>query len=129
MKKRALSVLIFVMALTMLSKPLLYAYEDEMPRMGGGRGMMNGNKMDGENMMGMHMMMKLMMEKSVVATSDGGIVVARGNKITKYDKDLNVVKEVEVKMDMAAMGQNMKEMMEQCPMMKAPMMGEEEAAT
>lgn len=78
----------------------------------------SGKEMMGGKMKGMHMMMKWMMEKSVVATSDGGLVVVAGNKITKYDQDLNVVKEAEIKMDLEAMGRSMKEMMAQCPMMK-----------
>ncbi len=65
----------------------------------------------------MMMQTKMMMEKSVVATSDGGVVIVTGNKMTKYDKDLNVVKEVEMKMDMEAMEKNMKEMREKCSMM------------
>ena len=45
-------------------------------------------------MMGhMHaMMMKGMTGTSLVATSDGGVVVFHGNTLTKYDKNLNVVK-------------------------------------
>ena len=66
-------------------------------------------------------MMKGMMEKKVVATSDGGVVVLVGNKLVKYDKDLNLVKEVEIKIDMAAMQKSMMEMMKDCPMMKGGM--------
>ena len=66
--------------------------------MDGKSGMMGKGMMDGK-MMGMCPMMKSMMERSVVATSDGGVVVVMGNKLTKYDKDLNVVKEAELKMD------------------------------
>ena len=75
-----------------------------------GKGMMDGK------MMGMmkHGMMMKMMEKNVVATSDGGIVIVAGNKVTKYDKNLNLVKEVELKNDM----EGMKKMMADCPMMK-----------
>ena len=58
-----------------------------------------------------------MMNKSVVPTSDGGIVIVAGNKITKYDKDLNVVKEAEVKVDMEATKKQMADMMKMCPMM------------
>ena len=58
------------------------------------KGMMKGMKT--HNMMKMHGMMM----KSVVATSDGGVVVVAGHKITKYDKDLNLVKEVEMKKGM-----------------------------
>lgn len=82
-------------------------------------GMMGGGKMMG--MMGMCPMMQSMMQKQVVATNDGGIVVVTGNKITKYDKDLNVVKEVEQKMDMDGMQKMMENMKSMCPMMKGMM--------
>ena len=82
-----------------------------------GKGMMDGK------MMRMCPMMKSMMDRNVVATSDGGIVVAVGNKLTKYDKDLNVVKEVELKMDMEGMQKMMENMKGMCPMMKGMMGG------
>ena len=88
------------------------------------KGMMGKGMMDEKgSMMGTHGMMTKMMEKSVVATSDGGIVVVMGNKLTKYDKDLNVVKEVELRMDMEGMQKMMSDMMEKCPMMKGMMGG------
>ncbi len=59
----------------------------------GGRGehsgMMGGNKMGKMGMMGMH--------PTMVATSDGGVVVLMGNKLVKYDGNLELVKEVEMK--------------------------------
>ncbi len=64
------------------------------------------------------MVMKGMMEKSIIATTEGGVIVLAGNKIVKYDKDLNVVKEVEIKVDVEAMQKNIMEMMKNCPMMK-----------
>ncbi len=93
-----------------------------------GMGMMKGDMMDkggmmGGKMMGMCPMMQSMMQKSVVATSDGGIIIVTWNKLTKYDKDLNVVKEVEVKMDMEGMQKMMDNMKGMCPMMKG-MMGD-----
>jgi hypothetical protein len=110
-----------LLAAVALSLPVYAHDESEEMKMGmmeekgsEGKGMMGGKRMD------MHqMMMKKMMEKSVVATSDGGIVIVTANKITKYDKDLNLVKEVETKMDM----ESMKEMMGKCPMMKGGMKG------
>jgi len=81
-----------------------------------GGGMMEKGMMDGK-MSGMHSMMKSMMERSIIATSDGGIVIVIGNKMTKYDKDLNVVKEVELKMDMEGMQKMMDDMKSMCPMM------------
>ena len=72
--------------------------------------------MKGDKGMGMmkHGMMMKMMEKNVVATSDGGIVIVAGNNLTKYDKNLKLVKEVELKSDMEGMNR----MMADCPMMK-----------
>lgn len=69
------------------------------------------------------MMMKGMMERSMIAAVDGGVIVLAGNKLIKYDKDLNVVKEVEIATDMEAV---QKKMMRNCDMMKGGMM--EEAA-
>lgn len=101
-----------------------------------GKGMMDGNDMMQKGMMGqpmmgkampmmcpMHMMMcQGVMQKDVVATSDGGAIVMVDNKLLKYDKDLNLVKEVELKIDMKAMQDKMqtmmKECMEKCQMMK-----------
>ncbi len=73
----------------------------------------------------------MMMGKSgIVATQDGGVIVMTGNKLYKYDKDLNLVKEAEVKMDMEGMQKMMTEMKEKCPMChemmeRCGMMGEE----
>ena len=38
----------------------------------------------------------MMNKDSVVATADGGVVVMQGPRLLKYDKDLNLVKEVEL---------------------------------
>jgi hypothetical protein len=102
-----------------------------------GKGMMDGNDMMmqkgmmGQGMMGkgmpmmcpMHMMMcQGVMQKDIVATSDGGAIVMVDNKLLKYDKDLNLVKEAELKIDMKAMQEKiqtmMKDCMEKCQMMK-----------
>ena len=53
----------------------------------------------------------MMKHKCVVATSDGGVVVMMGDKLAKYDKNLNLVKETELKMEE-------KESDEECPMCK-----------
>ena len=92
-----------------------------------GKGMMDGEMMGGK-MMGMCPMMKSMMERSVVATSDGGVIVVMGNKLTKYNKDLNVVKEVELKTDMEGMQKMTENMKGMCPMMKG-MMGKDEKSS
>ena len=78
------------------------------------KGMMGGEH---KGMMGHGMMCPLcssMMERQVVATGDGGFVVILGSKAMKYDKDLNVVKETELKMDVQGMMDKMKD----CPMCK-----------
>jgi len=81
-----------------------------------------GSMMGGKDKMMHHgMMMKKMMQKEMVATPDGGVIVMAGNKLMKYDKDLNLVKEVEIKVDMEAMMKKMKEcseMMKKCGMDK-----------
>ena len=98
---------------------LALAQMDKGKEMMGDKGMMG---MMGDKGMGMCPMMggmmSSMMGKSMVGTSDGGVIVLAGNKLVKYDKDLNVVKEVEVKMDMEGMQKNMMDMMKNCPMMK-----------
>jgi len=50
-----------------------------------------------------------MMQKEMIATEDGGVVVLVGNKLIKYDKNLNVVKEAEIKIDTEGMMKKMKE--------------------
>ena len=58
---------------------------------------MQEKQMDKERMGGMVMQMMGTMQKQIVATNDGGIIIMTGNKLLKYDKDLNLVKEVELK--------------------------------
>lgn len=49
-------------------------------------------------MMDKGMMMKGMMNKtSMVAANDGGVIILNGQKLSKYDANLNLVKEVEIK--------------------------------
>lgn len=79
--------------------------ESQKSMMGSGMMMQQGQK---EGMRPMpSMMMKSMMEKSMVATQDGGVVVLIGNKLLKYDKNLNLQKEVEIKIDTVAMKDKM----------------------
>ena len=61
---------------------------------------MKEKQIEKERMGGM-MMTKMMgiMQKQMVATNDGGVIVLSGNKLLKYDKDLNLVKEAELKTD------------------------------
>ena len=46
--------------------------------------------------------------KSMIGTPDGGVIVLAGNRLLKYDKDLNLLKEVEIEgSDMPRMGSYM----------------------
>ena len=79
--------------------------------MGGGmmgqQGMMGKGMMGQQGMTGMHTMSGMMGGSSMVATQDGGIIVLIGNKLLKYDKDLNLVKEVEIKIDWESLNKTM----------------------
>lgn len=73
-----------------------------------GRGMMDTNDMPwGRG--GMHPMAGMICNSSLAATEDGGAIVMMGNKLMKYDKDLNLVKEVEIKIDWEKMHKAWKE--------------------
>lgn len=68
-------------------------------------GMMEGGK-DGKGrekgmMKMMHKMHGMMRSPTMVASNDGGVIVLTGNKLYKYDKNLTLVKEAEIKMEMA----------------------------
>ncbi|MCR4337130.1 MAG: hypothetical protein NUV91_04915, partial [Candidatus Omnitrophica bacterium] len=65
----------------------------------------------------MHGMMESMVEKSVMIMPDGGVLVVMGNKLSKFDKDLNLIKEVTLTVDTEGMKKMMSDMKEICPMM------------
>lgn len=74
------------------------AWQDSQQGPQGGPGMMMGR---GQGMgmgmgKGMGMMGGMMQKDTVVATSDGGVVIMQGPRLLKYDKDLTLVKEVEL---------------------------------
>jgi hypothetical protein len=58
-----------------------------------------------------------MMDRQVVATADGGIIIVAGAKVVKYDKDLNLVKEIELGGGMPSMHGTKMGGMKQCPVM------------
>lgn len=80
-----------------------------------------------EHMMSMcpmhHMMMGSMMSKTIVPTEDNGVIVLAGEKLMKFDKDLNLVKEAQVPIDTEAIQSKMTQMMGKCPMCKGMMQG------
>jgi hypothetical protein len=65
-----------------------------------GNPMMGGKHMDTEGSKAADMLMRYVMGKQIVATSDGGIVIAIGNKLYKYDSSLNFQKEVDIPLDL-----------------------------
>jgi hypothetical protein len=85
-------------------------------------GMRHGGMMDSSAMCGM-MMMHFMKPSTAFSTQDGGFVVIMGNKIMKYDKNVDLKKEVEIKVDTTAM-KKMMQQMQQCPMMKSGAAGD-----
>ena len=83
--------------------------------MGPGPGMMGGPGMG--KMCPMHAgMMAGMMGRSSMIASGNYIYVMAGNMLMKYDQNLRLVKEVEIKMDTAKMREMMQECMKSCPM-------------
>ena len=64
------------------------------------------------------MNMQLMLERQMVATSDGGVVVWLGQKLVKYDKDLNLVKESELALYAEKQYERFFESRQTCPMCK-----------
>jgi hypothetical protein len=52
----------------------------------------------------------------MTATPDGGVIVAVGDRLIKYDNQLNVVKDTEMKIDMNQMFSSVQKMMEKCPL-------------
>ncbi len=111
--KRLAAILTTVLCLSFL--PSVFA-QNQTGQPGGmmGGGMMNQGRMGscGPGHMGM---MAGLMGGSMVATPDGGVVLYAGQKLMKFDKDLKLVKEVEVKIDTAALLKTMQEMWQNCP--------------
>lgn len=136
--KRVLLVAVPVALLVMAGTYGVFAQQDtqtpsQTPGMGRGPGMMRGMGMMGQPGQ-MHgcaacgMMTGAMMWKTMTATPDGGVIIAIGNRLIKYDNQLNVVKDTEMKIDMNQLATAAQKMMENCPMCKA-MQGQAEAQT
>jgi hypothetical protein len=70
------------------------------PMMMGGNPMMGGKHTETEGSRIADMLMRYVMGKQIIATSDGGVVVAIGNRLYKYDSNLNLQKDVEIPIDM-----------------------------
>lgn len=114
--KKSISIITAVVVLTLSGLALAQLKDKGKGIMENNPGMIGTGMMDGK-MKETHSKMKSMMDRSIIATSDGGVVVVMGNKLMKYDKDLNFIKEVELKMDMAGMEKMKEHMKGKCPMM------------
>ncbi|MBN2144199.1 MAG: hypothetical protein JW774_06215 [Candidatus Aureabacteria bacterium] len=62
------------------------------------------------------MIKKLILDKTVLSAPDGGLFVIMGNKILKYDENLELKKEVEIKIDIEGMQKMMDEIGKKCPL-------------
>ena len=83
MKKTALVLLLAGLA---LAAPVMAQSDDEgRESRGGERKGMQGGPGGG-----------MMMQRQMIATSDGGVVILDGPKLTKYDSGLTLVKSVEL---------------------------------
>lgn len=112
--KRLASLLVVGLCVLLISSSAFAGYHGSGDKHGKGKGYMHAK------------MMKMMMDKTIVATKDGGVVVMIGNKLLKYDKNLNLKKEVEIEVDFEQMFEKMKEMKGKCPYEK---MKEEKSAS
>ncbi len=122
MKKNALMIIagVFLMAFATIG----FAQTDQGQSGTREGGMMQGQGMMGQGMMGgdqgqggmMGMMGGgCMMGKQIIATSDGGVVVFVGDTLYKYDKELNLKKEVEIPVDYEKMQKKMQKMHRMSP--------------
>jgi hypothetical protein len=89
----------------------------QQPQDAGPQGMMQGRMTDHLRDCPMcGAMMGAMMLKTMIATPDGGVIVAFGNRLMRYDSQLNLIKETEMKIDAGQMYGDMQKMIESCPM-------------
>jgi hypothetical protein len=135
MMKRLLVVIAIVLLVAMGSYAVFAQprqAQPGQPPMGGGmgRGMMQG-PMGQDGMMMMCPMCAAiggaMMQKSLVQVEDG-VIVAVGNRLIKYDNNLNKVRETTIDIDTAGMQQAMQQMMQHCPMHQQMMQRQQGAA-
>jgi hypothetical protein len=118
MMKRWMVVMGLVLLAAIGSYGVLAQPQSEQSPMGRGmgRGMMQGPGGQGGMMCPMcGAMGGAMLQKSMVQT-EGGVIVAMGNKLIKYDADLNKVKEITLDVDISGMQRTMQQVMENCPM-------------
>jgi len=106
-------ILVVLLVLVMFTPTVLRAEDKQNTKSQASMGMMQGNMMMGN--WGSSCMMG-MMAKTMVPTNDGGVIVLNGDKLIKYDGNLNQQKEVTIPSNTAYMN-NMMNMMQNCPWM------------
>src|SRR3989339_1387730 len=124
MKKYAIYGIVILLAAGSLY--MVFAATDSNTPMMGRRGMGRGMMMK-PDMMGKCPICMSMMQKQMVATEDGGVVVMAFGELIKFDKDLNVVKQAEIPFDPEKMEAKMQKMMQNCPFCK--MMQKQQSGT
>lgn len=104
----------FVLVIIM-SASLLYAQQNQQTNDDSQRNMGMGMGMMGDG--GYSCMMGEVMAKSMVSTPDGGVIVLSGNKLIKYDSNLNQQKEATIPANTQYMNDMMNYWNENCPWM------------
>jgi len=129
--KKTMLVLI-IAAMIGIGAVAVFAAEHMGGGMMGGGGMMSNREdtqqgMQQGGMMGRGMMMDgmgpMMGGGSLATNEDGGVIVLMGNQLYKYDKDLNLIKQVEIKIDWQAMQKMMMQRHEMMMQNRNMMMG------
>ncbi len=119
--RRLIAPIVLVLAIGLGSYAIFAQQSPGQAPKGAGRGMMAGG-MGGGRMGGMGCAAcAAMMQPSVAATSDGGVVVAVAGKLIKYDAGFKKVNDVNIDIDWTAMHQRMQQVMQNCPMMQQMM--------
>lgn len=89
--------------------------------MQGGRGFMDHGHGRGP-CLGCMVACASMVMPHLVATSDGGVVVAVGGKLVKYNANLRKVAETNIEIDWTQVQQRVQQIMQNCPMNRRMMM-------
>lgn len=121
MKQKRIIVIILLTALFFAPASLVFAQNEHQGDAAGqskngahpnemmmGHGMMmDDGMMDMMNMMNVR---RAMMDRQIVPTADGGVVLLIGDQLYKYDENLDLVNEVEISVDYERMKEGMQDM-------------------
>lgn len=59
-----------------------------------------------------------LIQRQIVTPSDGGVIILVGDKLLKYDNNLNLLREVEFNPDLQRTYENIYKLMQNCPACK-----------